>query len=258
VYFNIFVLIGAGFASYWLARRTLLPIEASNERQRRFVADASHELRTPLTALRTSTEVALLDQAAKSAELREALQGNLEDIDKLTSLLTSLMRLSQLDTSTAQMKFTALSAAQVVNEAIQQTTVRANARDIIIDNQAAGLPLFGDRESIVQLLVTLLDNAIKYSPNKSVVNVTASQDDGQTTIIVADHGIGIDPNALRHVFDRFYRADKARSGSDGYGLGLSIAKQIADLHHGTITLTSRVGKGTAAKVILPSSAPRAT
>jgi two-component system, OmpR family, sensor histidine kinase CiaH len=251
IYFNLVVLVGAGFASYWLARRTLQPIEASNERQRRFVADASHELRTPLTALKMDSEVALLDPAASKAALRQTLQSNLEEADKLTLLLNNLLRLSQLDSGSAVRTFAPLTASHIAQRAVAEVTSRAHAKHINLSNTVGTEPAYGDLDSLAQLLVTLLDNAIKFSPDGSAVGITASTQDGMTTISVSDHGAGIEPEALKHVFDRFYRADKARVGSEGYGLGLSIAKQIADLHHGTITLRSVAGRGTTAIVRLP-------
>lgn len=251
-YFNVIVFIGAGFASYWLARRTLQPIQASNERQKRFVADASHELRTPLTALKMSAEVALMDTDLPKAELRAVLASNLEDAERLTALLNNLLRLSQLETENMRLTFTALTAAHLVERALSQTQERAKAKHIAIHTEVTDSPIAGEQDSLVQLLVILIDNAIKYSPEHTSITITSAHKDSVTTLSVADHGIGIEPSALVHVFDRFYRADKARTGNEGYGLGLSIAKHIADLHHGNITLTSAPGKGTIAAVKLPS------
>lgn len=252
VYANLVVLVAAGFASYWLARRTLRPIEASNERQKRFVADASHELRTPMTALKMSTEVALLDPNATKNELRDVLQSNLEEADKLSTLLDSLLRLSQLDSQELRHSFTDVSARALAEEAVERTKLRAQAKHITIENKVEDIVVHGDRDSLVQLLTVLLDNALKYSPEHSLVVCTAAKRHDGTAITVSDQGIGIEPAALEHVFDRFYRADKARKQGGGFGLGLSIAQQIVDLHHGNITLTSTVGKGTKATVTLPN------
>lgn len=251
IYFNLLVLVAAGFASYWLARWTLRPIQSSNERQKRFVADASHELRTPLTSLKMSTEVALLDKSLSKDELHEALKSNLEEAAKLDSLLNNLLRLSQLESDEIRQKFIKIPIQTVVTMAIEQVRPHANAKQISISNDTKALSVFGDNDSLVQLFVILLDNAIKYSPESSIVNVTSEQNQNDLAITVSDHGIGIEPKALKHVFDRFYRADKARSGNSGFGLGLSIAQHIADLHDGSITLSSTVGKGTKATVHFP-------
>lgn len=252
-YFNLAVLVAAGFASYWLARRTLQPIEASNEQQRRFVADASHELRTPLTALKMGTEVALLDKSAPKDDLRAALTSGLEEATRLEGLLDSLLRLSQLETNGMIETRTVLLVRRLTTAAIGQTSQRAQTKHITVAADGIGREtVMGDGSSLVQLLVILLDNAIKYSPDGASVTVSATAGDATTSITVSDHGIGIEPQALTHIFDRFYRADQARSGNSGYGLGLSIAKHIADLHDGTITITSTPGKGTTARLSLPS------
>jgi signal transduction histidine kinase len=252
IYFNLLVIVAAGFASYWLARRTLQPIQSSNEKQKRFVADASHELRTPVTSLKMSTEVALLDKSLSKDELRGTLESNLEEADKLDSLLNNLLRLSQLESGEIRGNFTSLSIVTLSSAALERVKQRADAKHINIVNKAVKGSVMGDSDSLIQLLVILLDNAIKYSPEKSTVTVTSSQQSNETTMSVVDHGFGIEPSALEHVFDRFYRADKARSGSHGFGLGLSIAQHIADVHGGSISLTSALGKGTDAAIHLPN------
>ncbi len=254
-YFNVLVLAGAGFASYFLARRTLEPIEAAHERQKRFTADVSHELRTPLTSLKMGSEVALLDTKADKKELRAALESNLEDATTMDRLINNLLRLTKLDDTTATNTFEPLTTAQLIEDALLQTQKIAELKNITIQNKAKDLPLLGDRDALTQLLVILVDNAIKYSPEHGVVHISASSQDTTLHITVRDEGTGIAPEALPHVFDRFYRADAARTKttSEGYGLGLSIAKLIADKHHGTITLQSSLGKGTTASVQLPAT-----
>jgi len=251
-YANVAVLIGAGIGSYWLARRTLQPIAAANERQKQFVADASHELRTPVTALKMETEVALMDTGANKEALRGALTSNLEEAGKLESLLNSLLHLSKLDSDNLAALFTRLDLADVIVQAMQQTRQQADAKHMIVRNGTEHpLMVSGDASSLTQLLVILLDNAIKYSHAKSTITITSKSTDHAVTITVADQGIGIEPDALEHVFDRFYRADKARTSNNGFGLGLAIAKHIADMHHGTITIKSTSGKGTKASFSLP-------
>lgn len=257
--FNLVVLVGAGFASYWLARRTLEPIQAAHEQQKRFTADVSHELRTPLTALRMESEVALMNDKASARELRAALTSNLEEVTKLEALINNLLKLTRLEADELRQHFTRLNSRTITKTALEQAQTLADTRKITLNSQLADLPLQGDRESLVQLLVILLDNAIKYSPSGAVVTVTSKQDEGAAIIAIEDHGQGIAPDALEHVFDRFYRADKSRTKasadkSEGYGLGLSIAKMIADLHGGTIHLSSQLGRGTTATLHLPLAA----
>lgn len=252
VYFNILVLATAGLASYLLARRTLRPIEASHEQQKRFTADVSHELRTPLTSLKMSSEVALMDTAASKTELRSALESNIEDAGKMEMLINSLLRLTKLDNDGTALHLQPLSSQELVTTAVEQVSKQAAAKHISLDNTAAKASVMGENESLTQLLVILLDNAIKYSPAKSSVQVSSTTVDGQYALQIADSGQGISATEMPHVFERFYRADSARTNGSqaGYGLGLSIAKLIADRNKATITLTSRPGKGTTATVHL--------
>jgi signal transduction histidine kinase len=253
--FNLVVLVGAGFSGYWLARRTLKPIEEAHEQQKRFTADVSHELRTPLTALRMESEVALMNKKASGKDLRKTIDSNLEEVTKLEALVNNLLRLAHLETDELRQNFTAVDGRGAIKDALKQIRPSAAAKHIDVRSKLEDLPLEGDRGSLIQLMVILLDNAVKYSPKKSVIEVEARSADKKAVITVSDHGRGIDPIALEHVFDRFYRADKSRAKDgmpdEGYGLGLSIAKMIADLHGGHIRLESRVGEGTTATVTLP-------
>lgn len=257
---NFIVLVGAGFSSYWLARRTLEPIEAAHEQQKRFTSDVSHELRTPLTALRMESEVALLHSKTSAAELRRTLKSNLEEVTKLDMLINNLLRLTQLEADELQQHFQPVSSKEVIKAGIEEVAKSAAARHIKIDQTIADATLWGDRESLIQIIVILLDNAIKYSPEGKTITVAATTQKDEVIWRISDEGNGIEPAALEHVFDRFYRADtsRAKSVSEGYGLGLSIAKMIADIHQGNITLKSSVGKGTTAIVLLPIAKPEAS
>jgi two-component system sensor histidine kinase CiaH len=257
---NLIVLVSAGFSSYWLARRTLEPIEAAHEQQKRFTSDVSHELRTPLTALRMESEVALLHSKMTAAELRKTLKSNLEEITKLDMLINNLLRLTQLEADELQQEFQPVSSKEVLKAGIDEVAKAAAARHITIDQTITDATLWGDRESLIQIIVILLDNAIKYSPEGKTVKLSATTQADEVIWRISDEGNGIEPADLDHVFDRFYRADasRAKSVSEGYGLGLSIAKMIADIHEGNITLKSRVGKGTTAIVLLPIAKPETT
>jgi signal transduction histidine kinase len=252
---NLFVLVAAGFVSYWLARRTLEPIEAAHEQQKRFTANVSHELRTPLTALRMESEVALLNSKATAKELRETLTSNLEEVTKLDLLINNLLRLSQLEADELQQQFQAVNGKVVAETAVKRIEKLAAGRHISIDKKIENCTVFGDEESLVQLIVILLDNAIKYSPAGKTIFLETSRRGDDVVWQIRDEGNGIPPADLANVFDRFYRADHSRekTSSGGYGLGLSIAKMIADVHNGTITLKSQVGRGTTALVLIPKA-----
>ncbi|MCL4357314.1 HAMP domain-containing histidine kinase [Patescibacteria group bacterium] len=245
---NLLVLVGGGLISYILARETLKPIEDTHEQQKRFVADVSHELRTPLTAIRMESEVALMDETMPEIELRKVIASNIEEASKLEALINNLMKLSRMEAQKLQQSFSEINLKQIAQDSITQVKPLAERHKIQLNYKGSSVKINGDPDSIAQMIVIFLDNAIKYSPNGSVVNIYSGIHAGQPYVKVTDHGKGIAANELEHVFDRFYRADAARSGKGGYGLGLSIAKMIADVHRANITITSTLGKGTSVNV----------
>jgi two-component system, OmpR family, sensor histidine kinase CiaH len=254
LYLNLLVLVVTGVASYLLAKRTLRPIERSHNQQKRFTADVSHELRTPLTALKMDTEVTLLDKKATAAQLRETLQGNLDEAKHMETLVNNLLQLSSLEANQIQSDFARVSIRDIASDALRVVEKLAASKNISMEHTLKDGFVAGDAASLTQLVVILLENAIKYSPKGSTVRLTSSSRAQAVTVVIEDSGPGIPADALPHVFDRFYRADKARSeqGVRGFGLGLSLAKLIADLHYGEIILTSAPEKGTQAIVRLPA------
>jgi len=253
IVFNIIVFFGAGLASYWLAKRTLEPIEAAHEQQKRFTADVSHELRTPLTAIKMESEVALLNKQAKDSELKATIKSNLEEVGKLDQLINSILRLTRLEADELQQNFSLVKTSEIIKEAKSTVEAQAKAKKQEIDILVHDGNIYGDKDSLTQLVVIILDNAIKYSPNKSHIDIKANNRDKFVSIRIKDEGRGIKPEALSNIFDRFYRADESRNKGDqeGFGLGLSIAKMIADIHGGSITITSTENKGTTVTLLLP-------
>ena len=250
---NLFVLVGAGFISYLLARETLKPIEDAHEQQKRFTADVSHELRTPLTALKMESEVALMDNELNAQELRKVISSNIEEAAKLDNLINNLLRLTRLEAGELQKQFLPVSLKELAEEAIAHVSQQAEAKHIVLKYTSASSlqTIKGDKDSLVQMLAIFLDNAIKYSPKDSKVTIKSSSDNNLIKLEIKDSGCGIAPQDLAHVFDRFYRADNARKGSSGFGLGLSIAKLIADVHNADITIHSRINHGTKVEVSFP-------
>lgn len=253
--FNILVLVAAGFSSYWLARRTLQPIEAAHEQQKRFTSDVSHELRTPLTAIRMESEVALLNDRSSGKELRATIESNLEEVDKLESLINNLLRLARLEADELQQNFKEVESQTVMDNAVAKVEKSAKQHDVSISSSGNSARVYGDPENLSQALLILLDNAIKYSPKGGEVRVETYSENGNVSWKVTDNGPGIDPDSLQHIFDRFYRADSSRNKNQvgGFGLGLSIAKMIADLHSGTISISSRLRHGTVAALSVPQA-----
>ncbi len=250
---NIGVLASGSVASYYLAKRTLRPIEQSLEDQRHFTADASHELRTPLAAMKSEIEVALKGKAAD--EHRRVLSSNLEEIQKLERLANSLLNLARHDVNGSAVKMVPVELAVVVNEAVDRLSPMAKQKHqkIIADQTEARV--FGDQLKLTELLVILLDNAIKYSHDNGAITLKVATSGKHVNIKVVDQGIGIAEADVPHIFNRFYRADVSRTGSgaDGYGLGLAIAKRIVELHRGSIQVDSKQGTGTTISVSLPKA-----
>lgn len=248
---NVLIIVGAGGLSYYLARRTLQPIEEAHESLDRFTADASHELRTPITAMKSEIEVALADPRLTLKEAKAQLVSNLEELEKLTTLSEGLLRLAQLDAG--ELPTEPHDLADIIEQAVQHVATRAKKKQIAIKVQATPVTIQADHTSLVEALVTVLDNAIKYSPAHKAVQVTTKKTKHHARVTITDSGPGISRDELPHIFDRFYRADSSRTknGTDGYGLGLSLAKHITELHGGSITASSRQGRGTTVTISLP-------
>lgn len=251
---NLVTLMIGGAASYWLARRTLHPLETAIEAQSRFASDASHELRTPLTAMQTEIEVALRNKALTTTQLRQLLKSNLEEVAKLRDLSGALLRLSRQESR--EIERAKLDLAPIAKQAVERFANAAKQKKIQLVQELKPAWTKGDATSLEELTAVLIDNAIKYSPSGTKITVKTTTAKQQARLQVVDQGIGIKAGDLAHVFDRFYRADSSRSKqtAEGYGLGLSLAKHIADAHHGSIEVTTVPGKGSTFSVNLPRHA----
>lgn len=228
---------------YWLslvlARRTLAPIERSIEQQAQFVSNASHELRTPLAALLLSNEIAMRKRVLTDEKARQVLSQNVEEIKKLTNLSNSLLDLAKSE-----------------KEVIRQYSQVAKAKQVKIfhdipDGQKVTLQVNAAR----QILSILVDNAIKYAPQKvGEVKIWVRLNKNSVEFIVKDNGPGISSNDQKHIFERFYRADAARTRTDasGYGLGLAIAKTLADRCGYTIRIKSKPSAGAEFILVIPN------
>lgn len=252
---NGVILTTAGITGYFLAGQTLQPIQTMVNEQSRFVSDASHELRTPLTALKTTIEVALRDKKLDFISAKKTLKECLEETNKLQVLSDSLLELSRVSSVKNQLKLEPVFLKEITREAIERISSLAAKKKIDLFDRTENLKITGDREKLTELLVILLDNAIKYSPSKTKVEITSGIKNQQIWLAVKDQGVGIAPENLPKIFNRFYRVDTARSHSqtEGFGLGLSIAKKIVEAHQGSIEVESDLGKGSTFTVFLPLS-----
>lgn len=248
---NFGVLIVGGWVSYLLARKSLVPIEEAHANLERFTADASHELRTPLSAMKSEIEVALMQPKINSSEAKQLLQSNLEEIDILTKLSDNLLKLARIDNQTLETKKQLVQP--VIQSAVDRLLPLAEKKNILINNKSNQKLLANfENNNLSEILVILLDNAIKYSPNKSTITITSSTNNKNPEITIKDQGIGIKKADLGHIFNRFYQVDTARSSQaqKGHGLGLSIAKQLALKMGGDIKASSTLGKGSSFTVKL--------
>lgn len=250
---NFAILAASAIAGYFLAGRTLKPIAEMVEDQRRFVADASHELRTPLTSLKTEIEVSLRQPQLTIKEAQKLLQSNLEEVNHLQVLSDNLIKLHQYQKGNNGLSLTHISLKPIIAEAIKKVSPQAKMKKISLVHQIYDYSLVANQPALIELFTIFLDNAIKYSPPQSQVKLTSAKTDGHILVHIADQGIGIDPKDLPHLFDRFYRADKSRTKSavDGFGLGLSIAKQIIERHHGSIKVQTKLHQGTTFTIQIP-------
>ncbi len=248
---NGVVLALSGGAGYILAGRTLRPIQEMMDEQSRFITDASHELKTPLTAIRTEYEVAMLSKPVPAKEANALINSSYEEIISLQGLAENLLELTHQQKNREHMKMKEVSLLEVTEASLKKVIPFAKQKQITINNQIDDYILSGEQQSLTQLLVILIDNAIKYNPKHSEIILTSTKTDHQILVTVSDNGVGIAEKDLKHIFDRFYRVDKSRSKTDGYGLGLSIAKEIVEVHNGSISAESKLAEGTTFTIRLP-------
>ncbi|OGG03545.1 hypothetical protein A2W14_03090 [Candidatus Gottesmanbacteria bacterium RBG_16_37_8] len=253
IFINSAILIIAGMSGYFLAGQTLTPIKVMVEEQNRFISDASHELRTPITSLKSAMEVHLRDKKLTLPQAKKLIVQNLNDVNRIQSLSDALLKLAQYQKPNSHTVFEKVSLAEIIKTAMLTISPLAKRKQISLKSKISDYHLTGSREGLIDLMVIILDNAVKYTHPKKSITVSSAKTDGNIFIKVEDNGIGIDKKDLPHVFDRFYQATDARSKSTtgGYGLGLSIAKRIVTIHHGSITVLSQKGKGSVFTVHLP-------
>jgi signal transduction histidine kinase len=233
----------------------LARLDAAFAAQRQFVTDASHELRNPLAIIRTNADVALADPDASPDELRQTIATVKRAGDRMSLLVDDLLALARRQEPTLEHEPVDLGAA--VAEASDDFVVPAETRDIVLDRAIApGVVVTGDREALKRVVANLLDNAVRLAPAGSRIRLATGSEGNRAWIAVADEGPGISPEDQQHVFDRFWRADKARARSDGgTGLGLAIVRQIVESHGGEVRLHSKVGVGSSFVVWLPITRP---
>ena len=229
-------------------------LERAFETLRRFTADASHELRTPLTAIRTVGEVGLRERRGE-ADYREMIGSILEEAERLTATVDSLLLLSRADAGKADLQPAPMSLDGLATEVAADLAVLAEEkRQQVRVEASAAVMIVADWPAVRQAAINLLDNAIKYSPDGAVIRLVVRRAGPSGVLDVIDNGPGIAPEHLPHVFERFYRADKARSrAGGGAGLGLAIARWAVEANGGRIEVESELARGSVFSIVLPAA-----
>lgn len=240
-------------AGFYLAQRALVPIRESWEKQQQFVADASHELRTPLAVIQANTELLLRHPDHSIEEESGYISTILKESKRINKLITSLLTFARSDSNQMEIQAKPVAMDQLINECVQQFAPLMDIKQIEIKlDLEKALEMHADEERIHQLLIILMDNALKYTPEEGVISISANKTAHSVNISIEDTGVGIPESDLPFIFERFFRGDKIRSRTDGsMGLGLSIAHWIVDRHGGKIRAESKLGKGTRMTIQFP-------
>ncbi|MBI3766345.1 MAG: ATP-binding protein [Ignavibacteriales bacterium] len=221
---------------------------------KQFSADASHELRTPLTVMRSQLETAL-NSKITHLELKKIIANCLDETLRMSAIIENLLLLAKGDTGQDHLKQEKVDLGKLIRETYDESVIIASQKSITVTlDSPPHVIVSGDEQRLHQMLLNLIDNAVKYGRDRGTIFLRLNKEDGMAKIRVADDGIGISEHDMARIFDRFYRVDRARSRElGGVGLGLSIAKWIAETHGGTIGVASKVDKGSEFTVILPLS-----
>ncbi|HEX8903840.1 MAG TPA: ATP-binding protein [Longimicrobiaceae bacterium] len=244
-------LVLVAILGHYLAELSVRPVEETYEHMRRFTADAAHELRTPVSVLRVRAEVAV-QRERTSDEYRAALEDIGREAEVMGRIVDDLLILARVESGVRAVAAEPVYLDDLVSDAAAAAGVLAETRRVRLtvgDFDEARVT--GDAPLLRQLLMILLQNAVKYTGEGGEVTVDVHSRNGSPTVVVADTGIGIDGAELPHVFERFYRGEQARGLTEGAGLGLSIARRIVDQHNARISVDSRPGQGTRVTVVFP-------
>lgn len=243
---SFLALLVAIFLGHKLAGRVMKPMEDAYERQRQFAADASHELRTPLSVVMASADLLANDPSIQSPFLKQVIDDVKDEVKKMSKLVGDLLQVARSENNADKLQLQEFALDEVINQVVRTMQPLAEQKNISLSCGESGrTPYRGDEQKIKQLVLILVDNAIKYTPEGGSVEVVYGGSSNRVGFSVKDTGIGIASEDQDNIFERFFRVDKARSRAmGGNGLGLAIAKDIVEAHRGQIYIKSELGKGT--------------
>ncbi len=244
---GVIALVIASAFGHIMAGRAIIPLQEAYEKQKQFAADASHELRTPLSVVMASADLLLADPSIQEPFLKEVIGDVKSEVKKMTKLVSDLLMVARSDNNALKVKIQKADLGKLLSQNVRMMTPLAEKKEILLEGEDFRKVMIDcDEQKIKQLILILVDNAIKYTPNGGRVKVILGDADEQAAYFsVQDSGIGIAPEDQKKVFERFYRVDKARSREmGGNGLGLSIATEILRIHEGNISVESEPNKGT--------------
>ena len=247
VFLGVFALVFATVIGYILAGRAIAPLKQAYDKQRQFAADASHELRTPLAVVMASADLLLSDPSIQEPFLKEVIGDVKSEVKKMSKLVSDLLMVARSDNNALKVKFQKLDLGKLLEQNVRMMTPLAEKKNISLFGEGfKKVNFFGDEQKVKQLILILVDNAIKYTPQGGKVIVRLEGSDERNVIFsVQDSGIGIAPEDQEKIFDRFFRVDKVRSREmGGNGLGLAIASEIVKIHKGKIFVDSEPDVGT--------------
>ena len=247
IFLGLLAMVIATAAGHFMSGRAIVPLKEAYEKQRQFAADASHELRTPLAVVMASAELLLNDPSIQSPFLKQVIEDVRDEVKKMTKLVGDLLVVARSDNKALKLKPQKFDLAELLQQNIRMMQPLAEKKKVALhEKNMKKTMIHADEQKLKQLVLILVDNAVKYTPEGGEVTVSMEKAErGRVRFAVKDTGIGISEADREKIFDRFYRVDKARSREmGGNGLGLAIAQEIVNLHKGEISVESEQGKGT--------------
>lgn len=253
------ILLSTVLFGYIAARVTLAPARNSLASQKQFIGNIAHEIRTPLSVIKTNTEVALLEERV-TAEMKETLLSNIEELDRVSEIINNLLSLSAL-VRPERIEFSAVDLSAVATEVVHKFSQLAKRGEHQVTlRKSPDAQVWGNATALTQVVGNLIKNAISYTPRGGHIRVTVdTAPNNQVELIVQDTGIGIARKDLFRIFEPFFRADPSRTkGAGGSGLGLAIVSELVKMHQGKVTIRSAVGRGTTVSILFPGVGARGT